>query len=101
MIRIELIGDEEEDKPTNQQLLRDVSAQTRTKLQKWITDTAELFEMADLPHRECMSVIMSEMTYHAIRMLDQFTEITPEQFGEIMKATLADLKKAKARKRNA
>ena len=72
---------------SKEQLIKDLQARSGQKLKLWMKDTIELYQMAGLSGSECVSSMVTEMSYQIIMILESTTEMKPEEFGRIMQKT--------------
>jgi hypothetical protein len=74
------------------QLHKDLQDQIGHKLRVWAKDALALFEMADLPHHDCISAMAAELSYALVVVLKDSTTLSPKQFGDVMERTFVAIK---------
>ena len=80
-------------------LCKDIVKARHEKLIVWMTDTVDLFEMANLSEQECLSCITSELIYLAVKLVSDGTSLPPKEFGEMMREAL-EMRRKDTRERN-
>jgi hypothetical protein len=87
---------------SNEQMINDCTKQIRSKLNVWMKDSAELFDMADLSDSEMLAATLAELIHLSVKIIGRFAPRMPaEEFGEYMAGALREYKSETANKRRA
>jgi hypothetical protein len=81
--------------PVKDQIVRDIDKWARMRLQQWLEDVMDRYDMADVSVSDGFAHASSILTIMAARCVSVVPEVSPQEAGEVFAAMVACKRKQK------